>query len=119
MPQHTRRPPAPPAPEFYIADPQPPRATDASPEVPAAPGEPAPVRERQLREPVRDERAGGWHQSEPWAVAMLVSFALMLVAVYVPGTVRLVLIGLSALAALAGIVMLVRRGLFDEPTTDE
>lgn len=121
MPQHTRRPPAPPAPEFYVADPQPPRAPDAAeaPAGPPTPRQPAPGPESEPRKPAAsrapagDEPAAGWHQSEPWAVVMLASFALMLAAVYVPGTVKLVLVGLSAVAAVVGIVMLIRRGVFD------
>ena len=124
MPLHSRRPPTPPAPEFYIAGPQPPETA----ELETAPSEQAALGSRpsalgeagSRREPRAEGRelVAAWHQSEPWAVVMLVSFAIMLVAIYVPGTVKLVLIGVSAVTALAGIVMLVRQGVFDEPRGD-
>ena len=133
MPQHSRRPPSPPAPEFYIADPQPPEApepetapgggqaalglrppalaNDAAPRKSAAPG--------TRREPAAENReptARGWHRSEPWAVVMLASLAIMLAAVYVPHSAKRGLIALAGVVGLVGIVMLARKGLFDEPS---
>ena len=133
MPQHSRRPPAPPAPEFYIADPPPPpraaRADDDSPQILADergsdgptrvdPRESAASTRRAPSAESREPSARGWHQSESWAIVMLVSFAIMLVAIYVPGRIKLALIGLSVLTAIAGVVMLGRRGLFDPPQDD-
>ena len=128
MPQHTRRPPAPPAPEFYITDPPPREQTTLGKNESTVDGRRSSVDgEGRHREPITvnrepstrpSPRAEGWHQSEPWAVVMLVSFAIMLLAIYVPGRARFVLIGVSALTSVAGIVMLGRQGLFDPPHDD-
>lgn len=122
MPQHSRRPPSPPAPEFYIADPQPPEAPgpETAPGGQAAPGpRPSALGQGTRRAPRAESReptARGWHRSEPWAVAMLASLAIMLAAVYVPHAAKRVLIALAAVVGLVGIVMLARKGLFDEPS---
>ena len=128
MALHSRRPPTPPAPEFYISGPRPPETAETPARTPSElvePREPAPERpsigepRKSAPRPARTGADPGWHQSEPWAVVMLVSFAIMLAAIYVPGTVKLVLVGLSAITAIAGIVLLVRRGVFDHPATDD
>jgi hypothetical protein len=53
-----------------------------------------------------------WYRSEPWLVAVLAGFVPMLAAILAPESAKYPLIGLGALAALVGVAMLVRQGLF-------
>ena len=121
MALHSRPLPAPPVAGHDVSDPMhtppensaaPPRASGTEPaDRSAAESE----RARQVAPPSRTGEGDApwpWYRSEPWFAVMLAALVPMFAAVLAPEAAKYPLIGISALAELLGLAMLLRQGVF-------
>ena len=117
MSLHSRPIPAPKTPEHVTPDPITPE-THPMPPTGARSSEREPQPDRRRTPDSRAELAAPdatpwpWYRGEPWLAAMLAAFLPMIAAILAPDSAKYPLIGLSALAAVVGIAMLIRQGAF-------
>jgi hypothetical protein len=124
MSLHSRPVPAPKTPEHVTSNPpatQPatpePRApqpggTQPSEGAPRPKPTPSPEARAELAAADAEAAARPWYRREPWFAVTLAAFVPMTAAVFAPEPARYPLIGLAALALVAGAALLVRQGVF-------
>ena len=95
------------------AEPQPARQrSDGEPAEEVPQGEPSRAPESRAELGATEATSRRWYRREPWLAVMLAAFVPLVAAAIAPDAARYPLIGLTGLAIVVGVAMLIRQGVF-------